>query len=212
MRLSTIPRSPLQQRGDHLTWERPNTTISILHGQPYKEIFKEGVELIKSLGIFYWVSAGTALGLYRNSSLIEEDTDLDIGIYGHDFSDEIEYLFIKHGFIIIRTADKVGPMQRAFQKDNVIFDIAFYHKDLDGTYFNSINWGELRKPAKILENFEQITYDGETYNIPQSPEYFEWRYGKDWRIPKKGFKGIYAEAVNVTEQEATEKKIKITNN
>ena len=91
-------------------------------------------------------------------------------------------------------------MQRAFQKDNVIFDIFFYHKDLDGTYFNCINWGEIRKPAKILENFEDIEYDGKVYKIPKSPEYLEWRYGKDWKIPNPSSKGIYEEAVAATKK------------
>jgi hypothetical protein len=109
-------------------------------------------------------------------------------------------LLNKHGFDTVRAVDKIKPMQRCYQKNNVILDIMCYHKDTDGTYVNYVDWSEVRKPAKLLENFDDIDYDGKTYNLPLAPDYFEWRYGKDWETPKDGFKGIYGEAMSVTEE------------
>ena len=165
-----------------------NYTIEPLKADAGK-LLKEVVKKLPSLG--WWISAGTALGLYRDGDFIKGDTDLDfamLGYYGID--GYIKRTFKKGlfggGYRIIREVwdgDKV--MQIAFIKNGMIVDF-YFHWDMPTAIRTIENHGEsgwTRMDADICLNPNWILTKYGKLPIPKE-EYFEIRYGKDWRTPQ----------------------------
>lgn len=155
---------------------------------PHTTLLK-GLERIKKF--HHWVSAGTALGLYRDKDLIPNDTDIDVEImlpYGYllDFN-ELE------GFVPLKFETHEGrPMQRAYtdMANGVIFDIYFMYTGVkEGMVFNLNDFGEMCLPAKFFEKPELLETKYGKMPFPSPIEdYLLYRYGKNWKIPmeKKG--------------------------
>lgn len=147
-------------------------------------------EIADKLGVPYWISAGTALGLYRDGDFIKGDTDLDFAMLGYEGVDEyIREIFEKY-FLgrskIIRTIHddefhKYRPMQIAFIVDGIIVDFYFHWRNGD-LLENHGESGWTRMPKEICLNPLLIITKYGTLPIPRE-EYYEIRYGKSWRVP-----------------------------
>ena len=55
-------------------------TIEPLKDKNAIPILQKGCEVLENLGLKYWLSAGTLLGIHRDKKLIDHDTDIDIEI------------------------------------------------------------------------------------------------------------------------------------
>lgn len=163
--------------------EHRDYKMESLGDKPASRVLREGVEAIEKTGIRYWLSSGTLLGIYRDGGLMREDTDVDIGIIGAD-PGIVEEIMEKAGFELIRSLNYQGfAQQRAFIKDDVIFDIYFNYLQ-NGFYVNFNEHGWIRKPAEILSWLCMIDFEGKKYECPDSERYLTWRYD-DWEIPKR---------------------------
>ena len=49
--------------------------VEPIKGKDYNNVLIKGVELIESLNMVCWLSAGTMLGIYREGKPIDEDTE-----------------------------------------------------------------------------------------------------------------------------------------
>ena len=105
-------------------------TLGVLGDERVSKVLFSGATLLELSRCTHWVSAGTALGYYRDNTFIAHDTDIDFEIrlnYEEDnteFLEELQQSFIDNHFELHRKAwynDKL--MQLAFVKDFVIFDI-----------------------------------------------------------------------------------------
>ena len=162
----------------------PNLIIEPLK-ENFGQILKEGTD---SLKMPYWISAGTALGLYRDKDYIKGDTDIDVEVMGY-VGIGLDIVTNMKGFELVRSVITDGrPMQLAFQKDRTIFDIYIYWDEGDDVV-NRNDMCTLRLPKKFLKT-ETIETKYGKYPFP-SPieEYLVYRYG-DWLTPKQD-KGIY---------------------
>jgi phosphorylcholine metabolism protein LicD len=134
----------------------------------------------------YWISAGTALGLYRDGDFIPSDTDIDIEMWADD-----EYKLPERFSLYVKQDRDGKPGQRAYidTKNNVIFDIYFYEKKGDkavSTLYNRLNF-----PAEWFENKKKIkTKYGELYFPHPIEDYLKYRYGETWKTPANK-KGLY---------------------
>jgi phosphorylcholine metabolism protein LicD len=134
----------------------------------------------------YWLSAGTALGLYRDGDFIPSDTDIDIEMWVDD-----EYKLPERFSRYVVQDSKGMKGQRAYidTRNNVIFDIYFYEKK--GDMAVSPLHSRLKFPAKWFENKKKLpTKYGELYFPNPIEEYLEHRYGKLWQTPANK-KGLY---------------------
>ena len=142
-------------------------------------------------GIPYWLSAGTALGIYRDGNFIGGDSDIDLGIKGDVSDDLVEDAMLGAGFMTQKYRNHGGiPQQRAYVKDGIPVDISIFHEEGDFYIFYT-PCGVIRKPKHLLEDFHTINFKGREYFIPNPQEYLKWRYG-DWRTPSDS-KGVYDE-------------------
>lgn len=153
-------------------------TLKPLDKQKAGEVLQEVVKKLPR----YWVSAGTALGLYRDKDFITGDTDIDVEMFGEDAVD-LDYP-------LIRTVTHEGKIQqRAYMINDTIFDIYFYYKEGD-EYVNYNEQGEMRFPCHYFDTLEMINTKYGTLPFPSPIEdYLKYRYG-DWQTPSNK-KGLY---------------------
>lgn len=142
----------------------------------------------------WWISAGTAIGLYRDGDFIPSDTDIDIGVRSQYGQKHIEL----DGFRLIRTMDwKNRPIQTAYIDDNgCIFDIYYYYDDLINDRLVTVSeYGYVheRKGFIVKPNFgikEIQTKYGMLPFLDPIEDYLVDRFGEDWKTPKSS-KGKY---------------------
>lgn len=137
----------------------------------------------------FWVSAGTALGLYRDKDFITGDTDIDIEMMG--FKGIEKYIKKTLKYKLIRSVYYNKKIQQmAFTKNDILFDIYFYYKE-GNKYINQNELGKMEFPCKYFDNLELIQTKYGKLPFP-SPieEYLKIRYG-NWQTPsnKKGMYG-----------------------
>jgi hypothetical protein len=151
------------------------------------ETLVRAIEQIKDTQ--YVVSAGTALGLYRDGDLIPNDTDIDVDIFGDDH----EPINALEGFEEYRFVDRGGkPMQRAFADkiNGVVFDI-YYHYVNGDVILNQNDFGVMEMPLHFFTNRQLLdTKYGKFYFPHPIEDFLVMRYGKDWSIPSDK-KGLY---------------------
>lgn len=157
--------------------------------QPLSRIDKPEETLYKAMphleGFDWWVSVGTAIGLYRDGDFIPDDTDIDIGIRARKGMREPE-LPMK----LIRTTHHEDRItQKAYMDDNdCIIDLFFYYEDEeDGRLITWSESGKINKPNFRTKKLE--TKYGKLPFLHPIEDYLEDRYG-DWRT-KRDEKGKY---------------------
>jgi len=130
-------------------------------------ILREGTDALDKAEIPYWLSAGTALGLYRDGGIIPDDSDIDIGVLSDVSVEKIEEAMLGAGFLTQRYRNHKGaPQQRAFAKDGIAFDISIFYPSWDCYVFYTRSGGAIRKPKYLLDDFYRIVFGGKEYFIP----------------------------------------------
>jgi len=154
----------------------------ILNVKEFKHIMDK--HNIKTVLIF-----GTLLGVMRQGSLIENDSDFDVFCFSNDYLkwDEAKKELRKRNFVI--------PDRHPLHDDFIIrmgekIDINWVVPFGKFYVYNE----EIYYPKHYFDNLQQVNLFGEKFNIP-----FNWEqllvdlYGSDWRTPsnKKGRINIY---------------------
>lgn len=140
----------------------------------------------------WWLSAGTAIGLYRNKDVIPNDTDIDIGIKSKLGQKHI----LLDKFKLVRKMDwENRPIQTAHidPRNNCLIDIYYYYTDIKNGKLVTISeygWIHYKTPY-IIKNLYEIknlhTKYGDLPFLHPIEEYLTERFG-DWKTPsnKKG--------------------------
>lgn len=131
----------------------------------------------------YWMSAGTALGLYRDHDLMPNDTDIDIAMIAYKgIYEDLKAWF--EDYDIIREVwyhDEI--MQFATRKNDIIFDIYIHRKEGDN-YVNFAESGKQSMPAAIYDDLRVFETKYGPLPFPGDIEkYLTIRYG-DWQTPQ----------------------------
>lgn len=165
--------------------------------QPEKTLEMTKEELSRGRSVKWWLSVGTALGLYREGDFISNDTDIDIGIRARSGQEHI--LFQNNNFIIIRTMEWRGlPIQTAYvdKTNGCIVDLYYYYEDILEKKLVTISdygWIHYKKPVIVKPDFSIKTLEtkyGEYPFLNPIEDYLLDRYGEGWRIPMS-VKGKY---------------------
>ena len=158
---------------------------------------QEGVQLLD--GTNWWVSAGTALCIHRNGlddEFLFKDTDIDVEVEGIGI-EEIEKRYMNAGFRFhVKQLISGIPSQLALIKNDIIFDIYFYHREVDNLV-NINPYGRLLVPAHLIDNAKMITIRDIELRIPfPIEEYLTVRYG-DWQVSKAKVSWWWEQANNM---------------
>ena len=172
-------------------------------------ILKEGTDLLEQMQCKWWLSAGTALGAYRdhfNREFVERDTDIDVGILNQEDTTDKDPLytsirekFLCSGFTSIRTYRGNGYWtQLALAKDGIIFDIYFFYLSSKDTMASYTEHGTMQKPYCLINEMKKIRIENNAYYIPTPIEkYLFLRYGKNWRVPSNAKVSWEKECANI---------------
>lgn len=150
-----------------------------------KEVLLEVDELLKKLEIKYFLSCGTALGLYRDGGFIPWDDEIDIDIYSEIFVPRIEELketFINYGYIARATSRGPTSKMSVFKKGVKVAMGAIYD-NTKGYRCDSYQ----KFPIGFYENAVQFKFEGVDFTLPGPlDEYLTFYYG-DWKTPVKSY-------------------------
>jgi len=132
-------------------------------------MLREFDDLCKRLGVKYFVGWGACLGFYRGGDYIPWDNDIDVGVMcnGEQFAELV-------GGLCELGYKTEGPphYNRHWWRDSLLLDVFRVRQDGAG--------------ARFYTNLGTINHKGRDYPVPAPIEpYFVWRYGPDWRIPKR---------------------------
>ena len=168
-----------------------------LRQQPHASyVLAKGCDILDELGVMWWLSAGTMLGLHRDGGFIPHDTDLDVGtLETAERFDEIDDAYFSQGFRLIRAM----PCQRAYIYLGTIFDIYSFKRDGDKLLAEMDGLTQVKKWAHF-ENLGEIEFEGRKYPTPNPVEdYLETRYGPTWKIPKTKKDPWWVDTINVVQ-------------
>lgn len=149
----------------------------------YERFFKDFVPLMEENNLFFYVSEGSALGLYRDEDLIEWDDDLDIGMYQGDFNKMKEKVvpeMIKKGYYF----DKISFSScHFFMKDNHFIDVEVVNFEKKCISKKNGYCKDLNPYLK----FDKKSWRGIKLNLPKE-SYYVYLYGENWKTPIKNGK------------------------
>lgn len=152
---------------------------------------------LDSIGVPFFLMAGTLLGAMRHGALIPYDRDVDLGVMSEDtlttIYEKIGSLYT-HCFFTGENipAAKTLWLVEDFGEYELPFEfqchyrqkeVVFYNREMDDTWKC---WEtHVEYPAHLFESFVPVLLNKEPYSAPNSPE--EWLkvfYGEDWKTPK----------------------------
>lgn len=153
------------------------------------EIMNEVGDILDKHGIKYWLSEGTALGIFRDNDLIACDDDVDFS-YSYEYYDiflnkvkpELEskgYIVgISSGILNNKLLTNYGQYNFIIKNNHFIdFDIFSVNQNCVAKFG--------RKCSELLphlKKFHKIKFNNKYWNLP-TESYYEYLYGKDWKTP-----------------------------
>lgn len=156
------------------------------------EVFTEALLFLRTHCINYIAASGTALGLYREGSLIPTDTDIDISIMAYPGIEDLLKRSFSHYRLGIEAHLSADIQQLAFLPKGIILDFHMYYPEKE-QHVCVHSGGRIAYPKKHFDKSIVIDTDYGDVRFPYDIEgYLTYKYGADWRIPTYRKKGTYA--------------------
>lgn len=169
-----------------------HATTHLIGNVPYEELYRIQ-DILKDMGVTFWLSCGMLLGLYRDGKYIQYDNDLDFDILTEkDINDEYDFL----SPLKILTKSETKDYKRSYYSSGLETDLFFYRKkgNYIYSYFDDYNECGSRKviqghtvgyPIDFLNHIIDWDYNGHKIRCIEPELYIPWVYGDDWRTPQK---------------------------
>jgi hypothetical protein len=145
-------------------------------------------QVLNEVGIPYWLSEGTALGIVRDSDFIEWDDDVDISFMIEHRDIFIEKAFpvlCSRGFTFCGTINNGNFFTFMRRGERIDIDIVEPNKSCIAPFTrNTKHSFDCNIIINNLHNMRHIEFLGTTFNVP-GDDYLEALYGSNWRTPSK---------------------------
>jgi phosphorylcholine metabolism protein LicD len=157
--------------------------------------------IFDELNIQYWLEYGTLLGAIRDKKFIQNDYDIDLGLFLSDYNNQIENIFVKHGFKKMKSYsidnNKYG-LEESYRFMGLDIDL-FYFTIKQDTMFTHVFQNEEGKSwdKTIIDNgglivremtfsyngFIEIDFLDAKYPVPKNADnHLKSFYGKNYMI------------------------------
>ena len=181
-----------------------NYMIHFYRRKSIRDNVKTIVKILNDTSISYWLDFGTLLGIVRENDIIWGDLDCDICVRNDK---QLEYNLIglsarlnSYGYRFVHLGSMCRIYFSSIFPDNLLFkyiigycDIYINNIDLENQIYigathkqmgtSNIPMGYIGTPIAVLWNKTPV-FIPEKYH-----ETLTWRYGEDYMVPKRGFKG-----------------------
>lgn len=172
-----------------------NNLIKIKH-QTFKEPLNVSIcsenlllfdKIMKQIGIKYWLSEGTALGVIRDNAFIPWDDDVDTSFmynYRDTFIEQAFPLLKKEGFTLGHSFNHGNFI--TFHRKGEKIDVDIVEKDgkCVASMTKNANTNECNNILPYLNNMRTVSFLGTTFDVP-GDDYLEFLYSKNWKTPQK---------------------------
>lgn len=148
--------------------------------------------ILSKHNVVHWIQNGTLLGLYREGTFIEHDTDIDLGVLAETFTVDCykdllkNHFHLKHVFGLIENSFEI-----ALCRFNIGVDL-FFHYVIDDTQYHCIfdDWTAVsyRRYDYRYKPFQakRKMYLGTELFVPEDElAVLVANYGTNWKTPKK---------------------------
>lgn len=178
--------------------------------------------IFEQLGVKYWLTDGTLLGLHREGDFLDHDLDTDIGLMIDDYSPLLVKTIALYGFTLHRVFGEMdNGLEIAIKRGGVKTDLFFYYKEGSDLVHSSWDFKEkawhqikYRYPAATILPVQQTTFKGMSFNVPRMVvNFLATKYGNfkevitewDWRFGPENAEGT---AFTMADNEPTDKRIR----
>jgi len=156
-----------------------------------KQVLIKITDILKSLGLTYWIDSGTLLSAYRDKNINLFDHDLDIRTFIDEFNDDLigEYFKLawKSGFNWFEAYQLPFSQILTCHENKTVVDLKLCYRDKEHIWYYC--WNDPNPmpilhvyPVRFFETFGSIELLGNGYPCPQPiEEYLNYHYGPDWR-------------------------------
>jgi len=131
----------------------------------------------------FWLIWGTALGAYRDGQIIPYDHDMDSAILYDDRRKLLDCTpdLIKASITPWIIGVQPDGLWFRFGRGKCFIDVVLFR--MIGDEYHCMKWST---EPKMFDVEKRISFLDEDFLLPSLPEeYFEDKYGSDWRTPKK---------------------------
>jgi hypothetical protein len=142
-------------------------------------------DICKKHNVKYYLSEGTALGIYRSGDLIDWDDDVDIAMEEAEYNKFLEKCvpeLVNRGYYLLY--EYIPAIKRqllAFVKNGQIIDV---ENVKNGKKCISKVGGLCEELLPHIQKLTVKKWRGREFPVPEE-SYYIYLYGKDWRIPRK---------------------------
>lgn len=152
--------------------------------------------LQKNLGVDWFLTSGTLLGLVRDNACIKHDDDIDVA-YVSKFDKQKDILHERHEiYNFINSIDNFnakdcggGHFWVTFKSENLNFLFDLFTSWSDGDYLNEYPLQPNVIPINAILPTQSFLFYGVGVNIPNNPDaLLVINYGDDWKIPDPSFR------------------------
>lgn len=175
-----------------------------------KDVLRKMDRALRSNGYQYTLTFGTLLGAIRNNGFMSHDCDIDIAMWGTDFSDNVAKCLAQEGFKLLHLFEVDGSKkgrEETYEQDGVSIDIFYFFEDEKQIPFTCLyamqegcstftkcmrDYGfitPIRFELPISKNVRETDFEGISLPIPLNAEEFLTKcYGTDYMIPNPKWK------------------------
>ncbi|HFZ8994079.1 TPA: LicD family protein [Citrobacter freundii] len=172
----------------------------------YLEALVSFDKAITKINKSYWLEFGTLLGAIREGGAIKHDTDIDMGMYLDEYSEDISNSLLKYGFKKIhelRSKTIEEAYEETYEYNGIHVDIFYFIKDIGSVYcydfmreeqfsreltINKFGGLIVRRIPLPFSNIGEIVLNGIPFPVPEpTAQHLISHYGKDYLHPNPGW-------------------------
>lgn len=157
-------------------------------------------QILTAHNLTHFLIDGTLLGAVREKDYIEHDTDIDLGVYAEQWTEDIVATVCEtataHGIVTWHIYGVFGSyFQITLKRDDIKLDLFFYRTMRSLRYFHAFQNGgkdlpndviTYAYPAEMIDVLTVIDFRGMMLPVPaQFERVLEEKYGLDWRTVRK---------------------------
>lgn len=175
-------------------------------------VIEEFDKVMTNSKIPYVLAAGSMLGAVREKGFLKHDLDIDTFIWNIDFSENINNVLSKAGFVrihyFVAENGKLGR-EETYKKNGVTIDIFYLYEPINKYPYNcafspcegAVTWHQsMKKFGKVIATRFESPIDKEIVRVPfetlmlpipkNANDWLAGRYGINYMIPDPNFKDI----------------------